>query len=148
MNFDIFGTPVYTSKYNKVSDAGEPTNTAGKPIMSMIEKYELHNVLVVVTRYFGGTLLGVGGLIQAYGEGAKQVIEHANIIEAEIMRTIKFSYHFDLVSTVRNLLNKYNAKIIEEKYDKDVDMEISINSGYLETFKNELFKNSKGQIKL
>ena len=116
--------------------------------MNMIEKHGLHNILVVVTRYFGGTLLGVGGLIQAYGEGAKQVIEHANIIETEIMRTIKFSYHFDLVAIVRNIMNKYNAKIIEEKYDKDVDAEISINGGYLETFKQELFENSKGQIRI
>ncbi|MEI7558242.1 MAG: YigZ family protein [bacterium] len=60
MNYDIFGTAVYTCKHNKVSDEGEPTNTAGKPIMAMIEKYGLHNVLIVVTRYFGGTLLGVG----------------------------------------------------------------------------------------
>lgn len=128
MNFDIFGSAVYTSKYTKVSDAGEPVSTAGKPIMNMIEKHKLHNVLIVVTRYFGGTLLGVGGLIQAYGECTKQVIEHAKIIEKEIMRTIKFSYAFDLVPIVRNMLNKYNAKTIEEKYDKEVEMEISINS--------------------
>lgn len=148
MNLDIFGTTIYSSKHNKISDAGEPTNTAGKPIMSMIEKYELHNVLVVVTRYFGGTLLGVGGLIQAYGETAKQVIEHADIIQTEIMRTVKISFHFDLVPIVRNVCNKYSAKVVEEKYDKDVDMEISINSWYLETFKKELFENSKGQIKI
>jgi len=148
MNFDIFGTTVYTSKYNKVSDAGEPTNTAGKPIMSMIDKYNLHNVLVVVTRYFGGTLLGVGGLIQAYGECAKQVIEHAKIEEAEIIKQIELSYHFDLVQTVRNVLNKYHAKITEEKYDKKVEMKIAINTGYLEIFKKELFENSKGQIKV
>ncbi|HBB04652.1 TPA: hypothetical protein DCZ39_07325 [Patescibacteria group bacterium] len=59
MNYDIFGSTVFTSKYNKVSDAGEPVSTAGKPIMNAIEKHNLHNVLVVVTRYFGGTLLGV-----------------------------------------------------------------------------------------
>jgi putative IMPACT (imprinted ancient) family translation regulator len=52
MNMDIFGTPLYTSKYNKVSDDSEPANTAGKPIMNAIEKHELHHVLVVVTRYF------------------------------------------------------------------------------------------------
>lgn len=146
MNLDIFGNAVYTSKYTKVSDAGEPVSTAGKPILNMIEKHNLHNVLVVVTRYFGGTLLGVGGLIQAYGECAKQVIEHANIIEKEIMRTVKFSYAFDLVPIVRNILNKYNAKTIEEKYDIEVEMEISINSGYLEAFTKEIADSSKGQI--
>jgi putative IMPACT (imprinted ancient) family translation regulator len=128
MNYDIFNTAVYTCKYNKVNDAGEPVSTAGKPIMNMIEKHNLHNVLVVVTRYFGGTLLGVGGLIQAYGEAAKQVIEHANIIETEITKTVNFKYAFDLVSTVRNLLNKYGAKVVEEICDKDIACEIRINS--------------------
>ena len=116
--------------------------------MNMIEKYELHNVMVIVTRFFGGTLLGVGGLIKAYGECAKQVIEHAEIVEEEIMKTVKFNYSFDLVPIVRNILNKYGVKAIEEKYDKDVEGEIRINSGYIEAFKKELFENSKGQIKL
>jgi len=148
MNYDIFGTEVYTCKYNKVSDAGEPVSTAGKPIMNMIEKHNLHNVLIVVTRYFGGTLLGVGWLIQAYGQAAKEVIEHANIIETEIIKTLKFNYAFDLVPIVRNITNKYSAKIGEEKYDIDVVCEIYINSWYLETFKKELFDHSNGQIKV
>ena len=116
--------------------------------MNMIEKHGLHNVLVVVTRYFGGTLLGVGGLIQAYGESAKQVIEHANIIEEEMMKTVDVSFSFDLVQTVRNILNKYQAKLIEEKYEEQVTMKIAINSGYLEAFKQELFEHSKWQIKI
>lgn len=148
MNLDIFNNKIYTCKYNKVSDAGEPVSTAGKPIMNMIEKHGLHNVLVVVTRYFGGTLLGVGGLIQAYGECAKQVIEHAKISEEEIMKTIVFSYNFDLVQVVRNTLNKYQSKVIEEKYEEKVTMKIAINSGYIEAFKQELFNNSKGEINL
>jgi len=146
MNFDIFGTPVYTSKHNKTFDDGEPTNTAGKPIMSMIEKYTLHNVLIVITRYFGGTLLGVGGLIQAYMESAKQVIEHANIEEHEITKIIICTYRFDLVHIVRNLINKYDGKIIHEICDKEITSEIRINIWYIETFKKELLENSKGQI--
>jgi len=148
MNLDIFNKKIYTCKHNKVSDAGEPVSTAGKPIMNIIEKHGLHNVLVVVTRYFGGTLLGVGGLIQAYGESAKQVIEHANIIEEEMMKTVDVSFSFDLVQTVRNILNKYQAKLIEEKYEEQVTMKIAINSGYLEAFKQELFEHSKWQIKI
>jgi putative IMPACT (imprinted ancient) family translation regulator len=67
-------------------------------------------------------------LIQAYGECAKQTIQHAKILEAEITRTISFTYTFDLVPIVRNILNKYSAKIIQETYDKEVEMEIGINS--------------------
>jgi putative IMPACT (imprinted ancient) family translation regulator len=57
-----------TPDYFKQSDEGEPANTAGKPILAQIQGHKLNNILIVVTRYFGGTLLGVGGLIQAYGE--------------------------------------------------------------------------------
>jgi len=145
---DIFWNIIYTDKYHKLSDAGEPTNTAGKPIMSMIEKHELHNVLVVVTRYFGGTLLGVGWLIQAYGEAAKKVIEKSKFQEAEITKLLEFSYPFDLLQAVRNILNKYNAKIIEEKYDKDIEMKIAINHGYYSDFSKDIFENSKWKVKI
>ena len=93
-------------------------------------------------------MLGVGGLIQAYGDCAKQVIEHSEVVETEIMKNILFSYDFDLVPIVRNVVNKYTAKIVNEKYDKEVECEIAINSGYLDSFKKELFENSKGQIKI
>jgi len=148
VNYDLFGNLEITPEHFKYSDDGEPTNTAGKPILAQIQGHDLHNILVVVTRYFGGTMLGVGGLIQAYGECAKHVIEHSKIIEQEISKNLKFSYEFDLVPIVRNILNKYNAKIMKETYDKEVDCEIQINSGYIEIFKKELFENSKGQIQI
>lgn len=148
MNYDLFGNLEITPEYLKQSDEDEPANTAGKPILAQIQGHELHNVLVVVTRYFWWTLLGVGGLIQAYGDCAKQVIEHSEVVETEIMKNILFSYDFDLVPIVRNVVNKYTAKIVNEKYDKEVECEIAINSGYLDSFKKELFENSKGQIKI
>lgn len=148
VNYDLFGKIEITPEHFKYSDEGEPANTAGKPILAQIQGHNLHNVVVVVTRYFGGTMLGVGWLIQAYGDCAKQVIQHSEIIETEIMKTVEFSYPFDLVQTVRNVLNKYHAKITEEKYDKKVEMKIAINSGYAEEFKKEVFENSKGQIKI
>lgn len=148
VNFDLFGNLELTPEYMKQSDEGEPTNTAGKPILAQIQGHESHNVLVVVTRYFGGTMLGVGGLIQAYGKAAKQVIEHANIIEAEILRHITLRYDFDLVPMVRNLINKYSAKVIEETYEDKVTMNIEINSGYIQQFSHEIQENSQGKIVL
>ncbi len=146
VNYDLFGNLEITPEYLKQSDEGEPANTAGKPILAQIQGHELHNVLIVITRYFGGILLGVGWLIQAYGDCAKQVIEQAKIIETEILKTIKFSYDFDLVPIVRNIVNKFNAKIVNETYDKEVECEIAINSGYVESFKKELHESSKGKI--
>lgn len=146
VNFDLFGNLEITPEYFKQSDEGEPANTAGKPILAQIQWHKLHNVLIVVTRYFGGTLLGVGGLIQAYGEWAKQVIEHAETIETEIMKTVQFKYGFTLIPIVRNLLNKYEAKVIEEKCDEEIECAININWWYLEGFKHDMTEHSKWQI--
>ena len=146
INFDLFSNLEITPDYNKQSDEGEPANTAGKPILAQIQGHKLHNVLIVVTRYFGGTLLGVGGLIQAYSEWAKQVIEHAETIETEIMKTVQFKYGFTLIPIVRNLLNKYEAKVIEEKCDEEIECAININWWYLEGFKHDMTEHSKWQI--
>ncbi len=148
VNYDLFGNLELTPEYMKQSDEGEPTNTAGKPILAQIQGHELHNILVVVTRYFGGTMLWIGGLIQAYTECTKQTIQKSKIIETEILKTVEITYHFDLMPIVRNLLHKYNAKVVEEKYEEKVTMNIEINSGYLNEFKKEIQENSKGQIKI
>ncbi len=75
----------------KSSDDGEPTGTAGAPMLNLLKKSELVNCIAVVTRYFGGILLGTGGLVRAYSEVTKQAIENANIVE-EYLRTRNESY--------------------------------------------------------
>ena len=146
VNYDLFGTLEITPEQSKQDDDGEPASTAGRPILAQIQGHKLHNVLIIVTRYFGGTMLGVGGLIQAYSDAAKQVIEHAQLQETEIMKTIQFSCSFETLPTIRHLFNKFQAKISKEDYDENVTMELNINSGYLAQFKQELFDQSKGQI--
>ncbi len=143
VNYDLFGKLEITPEHFKYSDEGEPANTAGKPILAQIQGHGLHNTLVVITRYFGGTMLGIGWLIQAYGDCAKQTIEHSQHIEQEIIKTLKFSYDFDLVPIVRNITNKYNAKIVNEVYDKAVDCEIHINTWYFEAFKKDILNHQK-----
>ena len=145
---DIFGNTVFSTKENKANDDGEPTGTAGKPILNIIEKNQIFNVLIIVTRYFGGTMLGVGGLVQAYSECAKQTLALAQTTEAEILSTIEFTYKFDLTQAIRNLLNKYQCKVIEEKYDINAYTKIRVNTWYLIDFKKDIFDISKGQISL
>ena len=147
-HLDIFGNVVFSSKENKAFDDGEPTSTAGKPILNIIEKNQIFDVLLVVTRYFGWTKLWIGWLIQAYGECAKETIAKARKIKAEITSRFNFSLDFDLMPNIRNLLNKYEAKIITEKYNEDVELTIEINNGYSGEFKKELSNLSKGQISL
>ena len=148
VNPDIFGNNVISTKHNQSSDDGEPASTAGKPIMQILEKWTISNVLLVVTRYFWWTKLGVGWLIQAYSECAKQTLAHAAIREAEIVKELHFSYDFDLTQIIRNVVNKYQAKIIEETYEDEATITLEINQGYFVEFKQEMNDITKGKINI
>ena len=102
------------------SDDGEPSKTAGLPMLEILRYEKLVNVLAVVTRYFGGTLLGTGGLIRAYSGTVKQTIELATIKEAKLMfgYEVAFAYHF--LNKIEYDLKKHKAFIKEIKYEDDV----------------------------
>lgn len=148
VNPDIFGNNVISTKHNQSSDDGEPASTAGKPIMQILEKWAISNALLVVTRYFGWTKLGVGWLIQAYSECAKQTLAHAAICEAEMVKQLHFAYDFDLTQVIRNIVNTYQAKIIEETYGDEATITLEINQGDVDDFKKALNDVTKGKIQL
>ena len=148
INFDLFGNMEITPEYFKSSDDGEPANTAWKPILSQIQWQDLHNVLIVVTRYFWGTLLWVGWLIQAYSECAKQTILNSKIQEIELTQNKTIKYNYDQTSLIMNLLNKYNAKITHESHWEVWEISFDINKWYIDNFSRELFDLSKGEITL
>jgi len=124
---DLFGTPIIDAWYKKVNDDWEPANTAGKPILSVLDWADLQNILCVVTRYFGGTLLGVGGLIQAYSQTAKESLSHSQLIEKEITSQLSLTYNYDQVSVAQHIFSKYDAKVISDSYDQDIKQTIEIN---------------------
>lgn len=148
VNPDIFGTNVISTKHNQSSDDGEPASTAGKPIMQILEKWNISNALLVVTRYFGWTKLGVGWLIQAYSECAKQTLAHAAICEAEIVKQLHFAYDFDLTQMIRNIVNKYQAKIIDETYGDEATITLEINQGFVSSFIEELKDTTQWKISI
>ena len=127
LHYDLFGAAIIDAAYKKVNDDGEPANTAGKPILSVLDGAGLQNVLCVVTRYFGGTLLGVGGLIQAYSHTAKESLSHTQLVDRELTTQLSFSYAYDHVSLVQHLYSKYDAKVISDAYDQDINQTIEIN---------------------
>jgi len=127
LHYDLFGTAIIDAQYQKANDDGEPANTAGKPILSVLDGAGLQNVLCVVTRYFGGTLLGVGGLIQAYSQAAKESLSHAQLVDKEITLQVPLSYDYDQVSLVQHLYSKYDAKVISDSYDQNIKQTIQIN---------------------
>ena len=131
----------------KVNDDGEPKNSAGKPILGQIKSKDLTNCLIVVVRYFGGTKLGIPGLIKAYKNAALEAIQNNKIecIDITEMYSLKFSY--EELNLVMNILKNYNANIINHKNDITSEIECSITLKNSKIFYNKISKNHKIDIK-
>jgi uncharacterized YigZ family protein len=127
----------------RASDDGEPSNSSGSPVLGQIRSFGLTNILIVVVRYFGGTKLGVPGLINAYKTATKDALEHAEIIEkhVEIPLTIKFEY--TLMNDVMRVLKHDGIRILNQKFDSDCLVEIKVNKDIYEQIVGLLEKISK-----
>lgn len=101
------------------SDDGEPSGTAGRPMLNVIEHRQLENVMVVVTRHFGGIKLGVGGLVRAYSGTAAKCLDRAGVIELFPMSVYTIKTGFEWVSSVHNLLDEFSAEKLDESFDND-----------------------------
>lgn len=125
----------------RVNDDGEPSGTAGKPIMGQINSRELTNVLVVVIRYFGGTLLGVSGLINAYRTAASDALDHAQIVERHIMECWLLTFPYISMNDVMRVLRDESCRQTEHNYSgNDVTLEISFRSSVSEQVTGRLNK--------
>jgi len=109
----------------RVNDDGEPNNSAGQPILGQIDSFELTNILIGVVRYFGGTKLGVGGLVTAYRIAAKDAILNGQIIEIEIYKWLKLSFQYKDMPHIMNILKKNNIGFKDKKFD--ISCELTIN---------------------
>ena len=103
---------------SRMNDDGEPANTAGKPVYGQIISNDLTNILIVVVRYFGGTLLGKGGLIKAYKSAAADMLSNAKIIIKTVARLYKISFNYDVMSEVLRILDREKLEQIDNKYDQ------------------------------
>jgi uncharacterized YigZ family protein len=101
------------------SDDGEPSGTAGRPMLNVIERRQMENVMVVVTRYFGGIKLGVGGLVRAYSGTTAKCLDRAGIVELFPMAEYTIKAGFEWTSCVHGLLNQFSAEKLEESYASD-----------------------------
>ena len=110
----------------RANDDGEPSGTAGKPILGQLLSADLTNCLVVVVRYFGGTKLGVSGLIQAYKESTAEVIAVSNIIEKTVDRVIKVDFSYISMNGVMRIIKEMNPRIDEQIFDNLCTMRLRI----------------------
>ncbi len=134
----------------RANDDGEPNNTAGKPILGQIQAKDLSNVLIVVVRYFGGTLLGVSGLINAYKQAAAEVITAAEIYERFILFEYKVDFNEESINLVMRILKENNAKIISHSYETNNSIIFQIkkqNSVKLEKDITDLYTSKLSYLK-
>ena len=113
-----------TKTIYRLNDDGEPRNTAGLPIYGQIQSFDLTNILIVVVRYFGGTKLGVGGLVSAYKECAKLTIVANKIIRKEIIIPIKIKFEYPLMNSVMRIIKEYHLEIENQEMHTSCIFEI------------------------
>lgn len=108
----------------KCSDDGEPSKTAGAPMLDILKKNQFTNVLVIVTRYFGGILLGTGGLVRAYSEATKRAIENSDVVKIVSGERYIIEVSYENVNNVLYWCNKLNIKICENVYETSIKLTI------------------------
>ena len=127
----------YAYIYNEIkhsSDDGEPTGTAGSPMLNVLEKNNLNNVLAVTVRYFGGIKLGAGGLIRAYTESITENLKLVELIELEKGFKVELKFNYNDEKQINYILN--NSKIIDKSYDNDINYIVLINEETLNRLRN------------
>ncbi len=134
------------NEFQKANDDGEPSGTAGIPILEVIKKRELKNVVLVVTRYFGGIKLGAGGLIRAYSQAASQVIDQAGIVEIKEVRQYKAEIDYNLLGIIENEIRKTGFLLMDTFYEDKVILKIMINPEDEEVFKAWLLNLTNGNV--
>ena len=122
----------------RYQDDGEPSGTAGLPILGEIDAKELTDVLVLVVRYFGGTKLGTGGLARAYGQAAREVLERAAIVEVRIDRPVRVSFGYEETSAVQAVMHRFQQKPMESSYGEKTEYLFSVPSEQAESFAQAL----------
>ncbi len=110
----------------RANDDGEPSNSAGKPIYGQLLSAEITNVLIIVVRYFGGTKLGVGGLISAYKIAAKEAIDAGKIVEQEIMNYYKINFEYPEMSEVMNFVKQQKLDVISQVFETSCEISFRI----------------------
>lgn len=132
----------------KANDGGEPSGTAGVPMLEVLKKKKLKDTVVVVTRYFGGIKLGAGGLIRAYGKATSEALAEVGIVERRLMRVIHTTIDYPLLGKVENELRSSPYQIKEIHYLDKVEVETYVEEEKQEEFKNWMVDLTNGQAEV
>jgi uncharacterized YigZ family protein len=132
----------------KANDDGEPSGTAGVPILEVLKKKGLKDTVVVITRYFGGIKLGAGGLIRAYGKSTSEGINHTGIVERKLMRVMSVMVDYTWVGKIENELRSSKYQVKNVNYTENVEFEIYVEEDKTEQFGEWIVEMTNGQCEL
>lgn len=129
-----------------MSDDGEPTGTAGPPVLSVLRRTEIGDIIVVVTRYFGGTKLGTGGLVRAYSDAARVGLETVQTEEKIPRKTLGIEVPYPIYELVKRLVASHQGHIEDESFTGSVTLIVRFPAEVIENFTDELREMSAGQV--
>jgi len=129
----------------RMSDAGEPSGTAGRPILDAIDRRRLTDTVCVVTRYFGGTKLGTGGLARAYGECAIGALNASEVTEQFITARLKVAFGCELTGKVMTLIQKYGSKIRKGDFQARTEIRLSVRKSLADRFMADVINATSGK---
>jgi uncharacterized YigZ family protein len=132
----------------RCSDDGEPAKTAGRPMLDVLLGEGIHNVLVVVTRYFGGTLLGTGGLVRAYQSAVKEGLNHCTIIDKYFGKKVKITTDYNGIGKLQYIINQMNLTTMSTEYTDIVVIIVLIPYSIINDFKNKAIETTLGKVLL
>ena len=129
-------------KVFRANDDGEPSSTAGKPILGQIISHELTDVIVFVIRYFGGVKLGTSGLINAYRTAANEALSNASVVVKQVEETIDFDFTYPMMNDVMRVVKEKQPRVIDQKFDNTCSIKLSIRKSEAEQLRMRLSKLS------
>jgi uncharacterized YigZ family protein len=129
----------------RAADDGEPTGTAGKPILLVLSSQQLTDTLLIVTRYFGGTKLGTGGLARAYAESAQQAVSMAKIVRVYLTTTIEIEVLYEDLPALERLLAHHHAEITERTFLGSATLKVAVRKSQIDTMLHEITEHMHGR---
>lgn len=130
------------------SDDGEPSGTAGKPILNVIQHRNVGEIVAVVVRYFGGIKLGAGGLVRAYSSSASLAVDKLEVITLVERKSFNITFNYSVESSIKHLLETHNITIQKANYTARVSLSIDVPASDIESLNQQLINISSGQVSL
>lgn len=136
------------NEFSRCSDDGEPASTAGKPMLEVLINEGIHNAAVVVTRYFGGVLLGTGGLVRAYQGAVKEGLAASVIVKKQKGAKYKITTDYNGIGKLQYIIASLNIFTINTEYTENVDIEVMVNSSMEKEFVDKVVEGTNGKVRI